>query len=277
MLVFYLKLLSAKYYTRHWCAVLSKEFGFVYHPGNEIEVCILFGMLMPYIHKEMERIGFSYNRLYLEEYPDTFPDCNLLIDDKIIQAEFELFSSNFLTHKHDATKCNLIICWENDWYNSPLPVLELSKVMSNGEIPNTLLLNTKSKYPNRGIKRWQLEEFKSRIKNIELAKYVDEITSSKKLLFQLGRGKRFSTLGISSDGREFPLWIEDNGKAGICYYGVNSDEMPPLLSENKIKHIRDLLDESNHKPQPRKWHYISALDSSELISKLRQVIAIMTN
>jgi hypothetical protein len=55
-----------------------------------------------------------------------FPDAIIRKDSKDYRAEFEFLSSNFISHKHDDTKCELIICWKNDLELSPLPIIELS-------------------------------------------------------------------------------------------------------------------------------------------------------
>lgn len=39
--------------------------------------------------------------------------------------EFEARSRNFLKDKHDLTKCDLIVCWEDNWEECPVDVLEL--------------------------------------------------------------------------------------------------------------------------------------------------------
>jgi len=46
---------------------------------------------------------------------------------KGITVEFELYSSNFVEHKHDPNKCDLIICWRHDWKECPnnIDVFEL--------------------------------------------------------------------------------------------------------------------------------------------------------
>ena len=43
--------------------------------------------------------------------------------------EFEATSRNFKVHKHDPNKCNLIVCWENNWKECPrnIDVLELKQ------------------------------------------------------------------------------------------------------------------------------------------------------
>lgn len=51
--------------------------------------------------------------------------------------EFELLSSLFKEHtmnpKHKARKCDYVVCWENDWEECPVPVIELRT-----EIPKIL-------------------------------------------------------------------------------------------------------------------------------------------
>ena len=52
-------------------------------------------------------------------------DALLENDGGIWRVEFEHKSANFITHKHDIRECNLIICWENDYPDCPLPIIEL--------------------------------------------------------------------------------------------------------------------------------------------------------
>jgi hypothetical protein len=39
--------------------------------------------------------------------------------------EFEFKSANFLTHGHDLSKCDLIVCWVHDWRDCPIEVISL--------------------------------------------------------------------------------------------------------------------------------------------------------
>jgi hypothetical protein len=43
--------------------------------------------------------------------------------------EFEAMSRHFKRHKHDPKKCNLIVCWEDNWKERPsnIDVLELKR------------------------------------------------------------------------------------------------------------------------------------------------------
>jgi hypothetical protein len=57
-----------------------------------------------------------------------FPDVTIrnLEDGGIIRAEFEYNSSSFYLHRHDPTNCDLIICWNHDWEDCPMPIWALS-------------------------------------------------------------------------------------------------------------------------------------------------------
>lgn len=69
-----------------------------------------------------------------------FPDCEAKrrIDSKKdhwerVRIEFEYVSSNFREHGHNPAKCDLIVCWQHDWEECPLEVIELKKVLSDFE------------------------------------------------------------------------------------------------------------------------------------------------
>jgi len=61
-----------------------------------------------------------------------FPDCEAMREVapgrlQQVLIEFEYESRNFLRHMHDATECDLIVCWTHNWPECPLEVIELSK------------------------------------------------------------------------------------------------------------------------------------------------------
>lgn len=96
--------------------------GLQHAPINEQGVVFLFGMVC-------REIGYL-----VESVQTGFPDCEAKrrTDNRRwerISIEFEFKSSNFKTHKHDSTLCELIVCWEHDWFDCPLEVLELRKEM----------------------------------------------------------------------------------------------------------------------------------------------------
>jgi hypothetical protein len=87
-------------------------------PVNEAGVTYLFGVLAA-------RLGFVVTRIHNE-----FPDCEAMrrVDDTCwqkVRIEFEYESRNFVKHKHDAAACDLIVCWNHNWQQCPLEVVEL--------------------------------------------------------------------------------------------------------------------------------------------------------
>ncbi len=46
-----------------------------------------------------------------------------------VRIEFEFRSRTFRTHGHDPGQCDLIVCWENNWPDCPLEVLELKAAL----------------------------------------------------------------------------------------------------------------------------------------------------
>ena len=99
--------------------------GLTYAPINEQGVVYLFGMVS-------YELGFI-----VEAIQSSFPDCEAkrCVDTKRnrwqrVKIEFEYQSSNFQQHGHDPTQCDLIVCWEHDWSECPLEVLELRSVIN---------------------------------------------------------------------------------------------------------------------------------------------------
>lgn len=103
--------------------------GLVYSPVNEDGVVFLFGRVVDDLH------------MYIEEIKPGYPDCVARRFtgkgwEKIL-IEFEYQSSNFKSHGHDPKECNLIVCWEHDWKECPLEVIELkSEILL---MPNRLI------------------------------------------------------------------------------------------------------------------------------------------
>jgi hypothetical protein len=94
--------------------------GLQHTPINEQGVVFLFGMVCKDLGYLVEAVQVG------------FPDCEgkRRVDShrwERVRIEFEFKSSNFLKHGHDANLCDLIVCWEHDWLNCPLEVLELRK------------------------------------------------------------------------------------------------------------------------------------------------------
>jgi len=80
------------------------EVPILFEPVNELGVVMIFGM----IHKQL---GFPY----IVKVGAGFPDAMVIDQDgELRRIEFEYRLSNFLQHRHDPSKCDFIICWEDD-------------------------------------------------------------------------------------------------------------------------------------------------------------------
>ena len=94
--------------------------GLRHAPTNEQGVVYLFGMVS-------RELGFN-----VESVRQGFPDCEAkyLHDRKRnlwakARIEFEFRSSAFLGHGHDVAACDFIVCWDHDWSDCPITVIEL--------------------------------------------------------------------------------------------------------------------------------------------------------
>ena len=92
-------------------------------PVNEQGVIFLFGAMA-------EKLGFAVLKIRAE-----YPDCEALMrleDGRqvMVKIEFEYESKNFLKHMHEASKCDLIVCWKHNWPECPLEVIELREKLT---------------------------------------------------------------------------------------------------------------------------------------------------
>jgi DNA-directed RNA polymerase delta subunit len=101
--------------------------GLIYGPLNENGVIFLFSK----IH---DKLGIN-----IEAVQPGFPDAKGRRKSRKgwedIWIEFEFKSSQFKVHGHDPRECDAIVCWEHDWKECPLEVIELkSKIEELREI-----------------------------------------------------------------------------------------------------------------------------------------------
>jgi len=94
--------------------------GLQHAPVNEQGVVLLFGMVC-------FELGFM-----VEAVRNEYPDCEAkrrvhrARDEwERVRIEFEHRSSNFRDHGHNAGNCDVIVCWEHNWPECPLQVIEL--------------------------------------------------------------------------------------------------------------------------------------------------------
>lgn len=97
-----------------------------YAPQNELGVVFLFA----HIARKL--------RVKVEEIRPAFPDCiayqKVGGEEKRIRIEFEFKSRNFRNHRHQARKCDWLVCWHHDWPDAPasLRIVELRKYFGLG-------------------------------------------------------------------------------------------------------------------------------------------------
>ena len=91
--------------------------GLIYGPLNENGVIFLFS-------KVHDKLGIN-----IEAIQPGFPDAKGRRKTRKgwedIWIEFEFKSSYFKAHGHDPKECDAIICWEHDWKDCPIEVIEL--------------------------------------------------------------------------------------------------------------------------------------------------------
>jgi HNH endonuclease len=95
-----------------------------YAPVNENGVLVLFGALA-------RDLGFS-----ILQVQQGFPDIVAMREIEPgrwqrVRIEAEYLSRNFVGHMHSFSGCDLIVCWENNWPECPLEVIELKKVVED--------------------------------------------------------------------------------------------------------------------------------------------------
>jgi hypothetical protein len=98
--------------------------GLQHAPVNEQGVVFLFGMIC-------QEIGYV-----VEIVKTGFPDCEAKRQIRgkpgmwqRVRIEFEYKSRNFKVHGHDPDQCDIIVCWEDNWPDCPIEILEISSTL----------------------------------------------------------------------------------------------------------------------------------------------------
>jgi len=101
----------------------------VYEPVNEQGVIFLFAKY----HKEL---GIEYIEGIQQGFPDAFGRRKIgKTEYEPVDIEFEYRSLDFKNHQHDPNQCDIIVCWEHNWKECPLEVIELKSTIP--EMPKT--------------------------------------------------------------------------------------------------------------------------------------------
>ncbi len=96
--------------------------GLLHAPVNEQGVVFLFGMIaleLGYIVESVQE-GYPDCEGKRRVGPDTW---------ERVRIEFEYQSRTFRDHGHDPALCDVIVCWQDNWPESPLPIVELKSAI----------------------------------------------------------------------------------------------------------------------------------------------------
>jgi len=95
----------------------------VYEPVNEQGVIFLFAKY----HKEL---GIEYIEGIQQGFPDAFGRRKIgKTEYEPVDIEFEFKSLDFKNHQHDPNQCDIIVCWEHNWKECPIEVIELRSTL----------------------------------------------------------------------------------------------------------------------------------------------------
>ena len=186
--------------------------GLLRAPSSEQEVVLLFGLLLPYLDEPLS----------IDECHEAFPDC-LAIRSHTgvpVRIEFELNSSNFLTHGHDPSGCDMVVCWLHDWMGCPnnIEVFELSRFIREHKLGLVRNLQN-SKYP---VNVWTKERFIKAVGQnpqgyvLDLLKlcspesgleYVPGTGKQACFTIRITRTRPMTLLGVNADGKIWANFI----------------------------------------------------------------------
>jgi hypothetical protein len=216
--------------------------GLVYAPINENGVIFLFG-----------KVADDLN-MYIEEIKPGYPDC---IGRRFIgkgwervAIEFEFKSSNFKLHKHDPKDCNIIICWENDWKDCPVEVIELKteiKDMKNNPVSRPEAdkssyeeqsLETLLKNSNENVKKWYDQIYK------KLSEYNGNIWSKigEKYAGWYSPARAFVSVKPGTQSIKFECY---SGKESINNATISNKRFAPNWSKFYVKADTDVKNAVN--------------------------------
>jgi len=95
--------------------------GFMYAPVNENGVIFLFS-------KVAGDLGITIEGVQVK-FPDAFGKQYEKDKGHPVTIEFEYRSSDYQRHGHPKEGCDLIVCWEHDWKECPIKVIELKSIV----------------------------------------------------------------------------------------------------------------------------------------------------
>lgn len=102
--------------------------GLMYGPLNESGVIFLFSKIHDKLNPPISIEAVQ------AAYPDAKGRRKTRKGWEDVWIEFEYKSSYFKVHKHDPKECDIIVCWEHDWKDCPLEIIELKSIINERSI-----------------------------------------------------------------------------------------------------------------------------------------------
>ena len=242
--------------------------GFLFAPGNEkYEVVMLFAMVLPHLKPPM----------CIKEASDTFPDCTVIRwgpkGPKEMKLEIEKYARDFLTHNHDINKCDILVCWENDWAGCPMEVIELKNEIRKLPFPVVLKPNEYLYYSAKGNVEsfFQAVDEKSTDKiREEQKKLYSYLNASPFLSVDHGSGKRNESYKIKAS-RYSLGYVQADGPVEL-YFLDSRYSKTPLPDQLREAYRREAEKILNIDTKGKPWKKVGKLGTSLSFDKLRQVL-----
>lgn len=215
--------------------------GLVYAPMNENGVIFLFGKVLDDLH------------MYIEEIKPGYPDCVARRFTgrgwERVTIEFEYESLSFKTHGHDPKNCDIIVCWEHNWPECPIEVMELKDLiigmknwpvrpppsnvdqsLTGEEALKKIFTNQKS---NKDVQRWycQIEQV--------LKKWNEEIwmNIAKRYIGVYSPERAFASILITKQSIKIELFSRGRPLTGTK---VSSQRFSPRWAVMTVKNNSDV-------------------------------------
>lgn len=133
--------------------------GYAGDPRSELDVAFLLGLVYDYL--PFQWVVRSLN--------DTFPDCEGIdpATGKPVRVEPEVLSHNYLSHGHPMKGCDHIVCWQDNWPESPIPVIALDQLIKGSGLEANRFIFV----PRPGSPLQELEDLKET--NFEVFEVID--------------------------------------------------------------------------------------------------------
>lgn len=104
------------------CGELLRFRALDHEPTSESAVIFLFALVAEELGYVLETLGAGF--------PDAVGRRRVADGWRDVRIEFEYLSRNFRTYGHDPCGCDLIVCWQDNWPECPVEVLELKGVIA---------------------------------------------------------------------------------------------------------------------------------------------------